>query len=58
MVNVHASGGAAMMRAAARGGRDSRGEDRARPRPLVIGVTVLTSLDEAALAEVGVDARR
>jgi orotidine-5'-phosphate decarboxylase len=45
MVNVHCSGGGAMMRAAA---------EAATPRPLVIGVTVLTSMSEAALAEVGV----
>ena len=52
MVNVHASGGSAMMR-----GRGAGGPRRPRrtgaARPLVIGVTVLTSLDEAALAEVG-----
>ena len=39
MVNVHASGGAAMMRAAA----------TVAGRPLVLGVTILTSLDEASL---------
>lgn len=51
MVNVHASGGRAMMRAAAdaaAGSASARGE-----RPLVIGVTVLTSLDQAALGEMG-----
>ena len=51
MVNVHASGGRAMMQAA----RDAA--DRAAAaggtRALVIGVTVLTSLDGAALAETG-----
>jgi len=52
MVNVHCSGGGRMMRAAA----DSAAKAAAalgRPRPLVIGVTVLTSMDDAALAEVG-----
>jgi orotidine-5'-phosphate decarboxylase len=50
MVNVHASGGESMMRAA----RDALGD--AANAPLLIGVTVLTSLDEADLAEVGISA--
>jgi len=52
MVNVHASGGSAMMRAAAQAAHDTAAKTGV-PRPLVIGVTVLTSMDEAALAEVG-----
>ena len=47
MVNIHASGGAAMMRAA----REAVAPF-ARP-PLLIGVTVLTSLSDAELAEIG-----
>lgn len=47
MMNVHASGGEAMMRAA----RDAIAAVT-RP-PLLIGVTVLTSLDDAALARIG-----
>ncbi len=47
MFNVHASGGEAMMRAAAEAIAD------VHPRPLLIAVTVLTSLDDAALAAVG-----
>ncbi|HTM33424.1 MAG TPA: orotidine-5'-phosphate decarboxylase [Vicinamibacterales bacterium] len=52
MVNVHASGGSAMMRAAADAARTTAAK-AGTERPLVIGVTVLTSMDEAALAEVG-----
>jgi orotidine-5'-phosphate decarboxylase len=52
MVNVHASGGSAMMRAAADAAR-SAAERAGSSRPLVIGVTVLTSMNDAALAEVG-----
>jgi orotidine-5'-phosphate decarboxylase len=49
MVNVHASGGRSMMEAAAA----ARGP--AGAGPLLIAVTVLTSLDDAALRETGVD---
>jgi orotidine-5'-phosphate decarboxylase len=52
MVNVHASGGSAMMRAAVEAATTASAET-GTARPLVIGVTVLTSMDEAALAEVG-----
>lgn len=53
MVNVHASGGTAMMVAAAEAARKSA-TALGRPRPLVIAVTVLTSLTDAMLAEIGV----
>ena len=49
MFNVHASGGGAMMSAAARGAAEAS-KALGVPRPLVIAVTVLTSLDRAALA--------
>ena len=53
MVNVHASGGVDMMRAA----RDAAAEEsarRSRPAPLVIAVTMLTSLSEETMGEIGV----
>jgi orotidine-5'-phosphate decarboxylase len=53
MVNVHASGGTAMMTAAAEAARKSA-EALGRPRPLVIAVTVLTSMTDATLAEIGI----
>lgn len=53
MVNVHASGGARMMRAAADAAKDTAARGNSAP-PLVIGVTVLTSLSAEALAETGV----
>jgi orotidine-5'-phosphate decarboxylase len=49
IVNVHTAGGGAMMRAAAEAAREA-GEDR----PLVIGVTMLTSLDASDLSDTGV----
>ena len=54
MVDVHASGGLAMMQAAVSAGREAA-ERAGRPAPVVVGITVLTSMDEAALRESGVD---
>ncbi|MBL4748558.1 MAG: orotidine-5'-phosphate decarboxylase [Magnetovibrio sp.] len=51
MVNVHAGGGRRMMMAA------SKAANEAAPnqRPIVLGVTVLTSMDREDLAEVGIN---
>ena len=55
MVNVHASGGRKMMQAAADASANTAAR-LGRQRPLVIAVTVLTSLDETQLRETGVTA--
>jgi orotidine-5'-phosphate decarboxylase len=53
MVNVHAAGGTAMMRAAADAARETAAKQGRTP-PLVIAVTVLTSMNQPTLREVGV----
>ena len=53
MINVHASGGSPMMRAAARAAAAAAAEI-GRPSPIVIAVTVLTSMDDETLREGGV----
>ena len=53
MVNVHACGGVPMMHAAARAAADAAAQLN-RPKPVVIGVTVLTSMDEDTLRACGV----
>ncbi len=53
MVNVHAAGGRAMMQAAAEAASEAAYE-HVVSRPLVIGITVLTSLGDDDLAECGV----
>lgn len=50
MVNVHASGGSRMMTAA----RDAL-EAFGKQRPLLIAVTVLTSMEQSDLAELGIN---
>jgi orotidine-5'-phosphate decarboxylase len=54
MINVHASGGVPMMQAAARAGRDAANRLH-RPAPILIAVTVLTSMDGDALRQTGID---
>ncbi len=51
MITVHTTGGAAMMRAAAAACLRAASADQ--PRPLVIGVTVLTSFDDNDIDAVG-----
>jgi orotidine-5'-phosphate decarboxylase len=52
MLTIHTSGGSEMMRAAEESAQTSAREVGKEP-PLVLGVTVLTSMDAAALAELG-----
>jgi orotidine-5'-phosphate decarboxylase len=53
MINVHASGGTPMMQAAARAGAETA-RRTGRTAPRVIGVTVLTSMNDQMLHETGV----
>jgi orotidine-5'-phosphate decarboxylase len=47
MMTLHASGGTAMMRAA------HEALSNRKKRPILLGVTILTSLDQAALEQIG-----
>jgi orotidine-5'-phosphate decarboxylase len=49
MLNVHASGGSAMMQAAL------EGVSKSTHSPFLIAVTVLTSMNQASLSEIGID---
>lgn len=55
MLNVHTSGGSAMM-TAAREAADEAAAKAGRSAPLLIGVTLLTSLNQQALTEIGISA--
>jgi orotidine-5'-phosphate decarboxylase len=53
MINVHASGGVPMMAGAVQSGRETA--DRlGKPHPLLIAVTVLTSMNHEVLRDIGV----
>jgi orotidine-5'-phosphate decarboxylase len=52
MLTIHTSGGLDMMRAAEASARDTA-RKLDRPAPLVLGVTVLTSMDGGTLSELG-----
>jgi orotidine-5'-phosphate decarboxylase len=54
MIDVHASGGRAMMEAAADAAREAAAAT-GQPTPLIVAVTVLTSMDQAALHAIGVE---
>ncbi|MCL2818932.1 MAG: orotidine-5'-phosphate decarboxylase [Actinomycetia bacterium] len=53
MFTIHASGGMEMMRAARRGALRAA-ETLEKPMPTILGVTVLTSMDDEVLAQTGV----
>src|SRR5439155_427758 len=52
MLTIHTSGGSEMMRAANQAAQETAKKLRRAP-PLVLGVTILTSLDSNDLAEIG-----
>jgi orotidine-5'-phosphate decarboxylase len=54
MLTVHASGGAEMLKAAKRAATMTAAATN-RPAPIIVAVTALTSLDAAALVEIGVN---
>ena len=54
MLTVHTSGGLEMMRAAEASAQKTASQSGRNP-PLVLGVTVLTSMDGSALSEIGSD---
>jgi orotidine-5'-phosphate decarboxylase len=56
MLTIHTSGGLEMMRAAETAAQEAARQLGLNP-PLVLGVTVLTSMDDANLAELGVGAK-
>ena len=53
MLTVHTGGGAAMLQGALKGAAEAA-EQTGNEAPLILGVTVLTSMDEGDLNEVGV----
>jgi orotidine-5'-phosphate decarboxylase len=53
MMTVHASGGSEMLKAARRAAADTAASAN-MPAPIIVAVTALTSLDDNALAEIGV----
>jgi orotidine-5'-phosphate decarboxylase len=55
MLTLHTSGGSEMMRAAEKSAQDAA-KTLGQPAPLLLGVTVLTSLDSNALADIGCEA--
>jgi orotidine-5'-phosphate decarboxylase len=55
MLTIHTGGGSEMMRTAERSAQETAAKLNRTP-PLVLGVTVLTSLDSNAIAEVGYQA--
>ena len=54
MINVHASGGVPMMQGAVQAGRETA-QRLGQPPPLLIAVTVLTSMNEEVLRDIGVN---
>ena len=54
MLTVHASGGGDMLKAAKRAATETASAMN-RPAPIIVAVTALTSLDDNALVEIGVD---
>ncbi len=56
MLTVHTNGGRAMMEAAAKAASEAAYEV-VKARPLIVGVTVLTSFDNDDLAEIGVESK-